>query len=255
MNERVGEINNNTFGTPMKIIRYGRNDDIDVEFLDDFHFIKENCTYSNYKRGNIKNPYDKTLFGVGYVGVGKYITGLPHVGMTEEYHCWQNMLERCYCDKLQELHLTYFDKCTVCEEWHNYQNFAEWHKEHKYSLNERLHLDKDIKYPGNTIYSSETCLLVPQRINMLFMNKSNQRGLPNGIIKCKSGYLAKYNGKHIGIYHTVEDAYHEQTKKKKEEIIRVANEYKNIIPKEVYHAVISYEFSIQNDKNYVLSRK
>ena len=31
----------------------------------------------------------------------------------------------------------------------------------------------------------------------------------------------------------------------------MANEYKGIIPNEVYDAVIAYEFSIENDKNYV----
>ena len=85
---------------------------------------------------------------------------------------------------------------------------------------------------------------------MLFMNKSNKRGLPNGISECPEGYLAMYNGKTIGIYSTVEDAYYEQTKKKKEEIIRVANEYKSIMPKEVYDAILAYEFKIENDKNY-----
>ena len=85
---------------------------------------------------------------------------------------------------------------------------------------------------------------------MLFMNKSNKRGLPNGISECPEGYLAKYDGKSIGIYSTVEDAYYEQTKKKKEEIIRVANEYKSIMPKEVYDAILSYEFKIENDNNY-----
>ena len=92
-NERLGEIRNNKFGTPMKIIRYGCYNDIDVEFLDENHYIKEHNTYSNFKTGVIKNPYDKTLFGVGYVGVGEHMTGFPKVGMTEEYHCWQNMLE------------------------------------------------------------------------------------------------------------------------------------------------------------------
>ena len=38
---------------------------------------------------------------------------------------------------------------------------------------------------------------------------------------------------------------------KKKEIIKMANEYKGIIPNEVYDAVIAYEFSIENDKNYV----
>ena len=41
-------------------------------------------------------------------------------------------------------------------------------------------------------------------------------------------------------------------RRKKEEIIKVANSYKDIIPNEVYDAVISYEFSLSNDKNYVV---
>ena len=39
-----------------------------------FYYIKEHQTYSNFKSGVIKNPYDKTVFGVGYVGVGEYKT-------------------------------------------------------------------------------------------------------------------------------------------------------------------------------------
>lgn len=228
--------------------------DIDVKFLDDFHYVKEHTTYSNFIRGQIKNPYDRTLFGVGYVGVGEHITGCKIHGMTEEYHCWQNMLERCYCKKLKELHPSYYEISTVCNEWHDYQVFARWHKEHRYKVNERLHLDKDILFPGNKMYSPSTCLLVPQRLNVLFMNKSNNRGLPNGIHMTDSGkYLAKYAGQHIGIYPTVEDAYYYQTKKKKEEILRLANEYKNIMPKETYEAILNYEFNIKNDKNYVVA--
>ena len=49
---------------------------------------------------------------------------------------------------------------------------------------------------------------------------------------------------------TVEEAYIEHTKRKKEAIEKLANEYKNIIPKEVYSAVVAYEFRIENDKNY-----
>lgn len=58
----------------MKIIRYGGWEDIDVQFQDDFYYIKEHQTYSNFKKGEVKNPYDRTVFGVGYVGVGKYKT-------------------------------------------------------------------------------------------------------------------------------------------------------------------------------------
>lgn len=235
----------------MKIVQYRSNDDIDIEFLDEFHYIKRHNTYSNFKAGVVKNPYDKSVFGVGRIGDGKWKVKDENGKFSKEYLCWMHMIERCYYDKNKDLHPAYFDKCTVCEEWHNFQTFADWYKDNEYKVGERLHLDKDIKFPGNTEYSPFKCMLVPQHINMLFMNKSNKRGLPNGIIKCKNGYLAKYGGDKIGVYKTIEEAYLEQTKKKKEEIIRVANGYKGIIPDEVYNAVIAYEFSIENDKNYV----
>ena len=62
-----------------------------------------------------------------------------------------------------------------------FQNFAKWFDDNKYEVDGRLHIDKDILYPNCKIYSPETCLLIPQRINMLFLNKPNKRGLPNGI--------------------------------------------------------------------------
>ena len=72
VNNREGEIKPNNKGTLMKIIKYRNYNDIDVEFLDDHHFIKEHQAYVNFKSGGIKNPYDKTMGGVGYIGVGKY---------------------------------------------------------------------------------------------------------------------------------------------------------------------------------------
>ena len=35
----------------MKIVQYRSNDDIDIEFLDEFHYIKRHNTYSNFKAG------------------------------------------------------------------------------------------------------------------------------------------------------------------------------------------------------------
>ena len=232
----------------MKIVRYGACDDIDVEFLDDFHYIKT-TTYSNFVRGQVKNPYDRDLFGVGYIGVGKW--KVKHNGKwSRVYLCWRHMIERCYHRKSSKQYPAYYGICTVCDEWHNFQIFAEWYKEREYECKGRLHLDKDIKNPGNTVYSPENCLLVPQELNVLFVNKSNNRGVPNGIQKCANGYSAKYDGKSLGVYKTIEEVYYAQTKKKKDEILKVVNDYKNIIPIEVYEAIVKYEFSIENDRNY-----
>lgn len=243
---KLGEIRNNNKGTLMKIVAYRNSEDIDVQFLDDFYYIKEHQAYVNFKNGTIKNPYDRTVLDVGYLGVPETRTN------TKVYMSWKNMLDRCYYEKHKERNPSYYNTSTVCNDWHNFQTFADWYEDHEYQIgDERLHLDKDIKYPGNTVYSPQTCILVPQRINMMFVNKSNNRGLPNGITKGTKGYYVKYNHEKLGVYPTIEEAYYIQTQKKKEAIIQLANEYKNIIPKYIYDIVVSYEFDIRNDRNYV----
>lgn len=112
----------------MKIVRYSACDDIDVKFLDDFHYIKT-TTYSNFIRGQVKNPYDKDLFGVGYIGVGKW--KVKHNGKwSRVYLCWRHMIERCYHKKSSKQYPAYYAICTVCDEWHNFQNFEELYKEY-----------------------------------------------------------------------------------------------------------------------------
>lgn len=252
INERLYEIRNNHQGTPMKIVRYGNWDDIDIEFLDDFHYIKKHQIYSNFKSGSVKNPYDRIVHGVGYIGLGNHPTKVD--GKTSRtYNIWHEIIARCYGEKEKEKYPAYFGISSVCDEWHCFHTFADWYESKKYPCDGRLHIDKDILYRGNKIYAPDKCLLVPQKINMLFMNKPNNRGLPNGIEKQGNDYLAKYKHEHIGVYPTVEEAYYYQTKKKKEEIIRVANEYKTIMPDYVYEAILAYEFDIHNDKNYVVA--
>ena len=83
------------------------------------------------------------------------------------------------------------------------------------------------------------------------MNKSNNRGLPNGIIRQGKGYLAKYNGEELGTYETVEKAYKVYATEKKKNIVMIANQYKNKIPTRLYEALLAYEFRIEDDKNYI----
>lgn len=249
-NERIFEIRNNKQGTPMRIIRYGSISDIDVQFMDEYGHIVHNAAYTNFKNGQIKNPYDKTTYGVGYLGSGKYMAKAGGK-VVESYNVWHDMIRRCYSEKSKEKFQAYFHICMVSKLWHNYQNFAEWFNENKYEVDGRLHIDKDILYPGNKIYCPDTCLLVPQRINMLFLNKPNKKGLPNGIAKYSDRYLVKYNGVEHGYGNTLEDAFELYAKVKKDAIIKIANEYKDIIPKKLYSALLEYNVLIDIDKNYV----
>ena len=250
MNNRLGEVRKNNFGTDMKIIRYETCEDIDVQFLDGNYYVFQHTTYPNFKNGCIKNPYDKSVFGIGYVGDGKYQTRVNGVN-TIYYNTWHDMIRRCYNEGTKDKFPAYYGICKVCNQWLNMQIFSEWFEENKYECGERLHIDKDILYPGNKIYSPDTCILVPQRINMLFMNKPNKRGLPNGIRKAYGKYLAKYNNEELGAYTTLEDAYNVYAAKKEENIKQIADEYKELIPEKLYVALCNYNVKIENDKNYV----
>lgn len=246
--DRTGEIKNNNFGTPMKIIAYRNSDDIDVEFQDEHCYVKKHTTYINFKKGNIKNPYDKTKYGIGYLGVGKHTASI-NGEYNYIYDLWADMLNRCYNSNSNQT--AYYGICSICEDWLNFQNFGDWYEENEYVVNGRLHIDKDILYPNCNVYSPETCLLVPQRINMLFMNKANNRGLPNGIYKTKSGkYKAQYNKSKLGVYDDLSSAYKVYANEKEKKIKFVADEYKRVIPMKVYNALYSYEVKIENDKNY-----
>lgn len=251
MNEcYVGEIKNNNFGTPMKIVAINRKSDICVQFLDEFGYIKKHVTYQNFKRGQIKNPYDKTIFNVGYLGVGKYMARESSEGNTREYHIWHNILKRCYAEQHKEMYPAYYGVCTVCNEWLNFQNFAEWYHNNYYEVNERLHIDKDILFPGNKVYDLKHCILVPQKINALFICQINKSGLPNGIKMTNTGrYMATYNGKHLGTFDTMTEAYKVHAIAKERAIKIIAEEYRNIVPTKVYDALINYRMpKIQNEE-------
>ena len=68
--ERLGEIRFNNHGTLMKIIEYQNSKNIIVEFQDE-HRYRIKTHYKCFILGNVKNPYDKTLYGVAYIGEGQ----------------------------------------------------------------------------------------------------------------------------------------------------------------------------------------
>lgn len=236
----LGEIRKNNKGTDMEIIKYVSCNNIDVKFLDTYGYVKHNTTYSNFKKGQIRNPYDATICDVGFIGEGNYVTriGDKH---TVQYQIWQLMLRRCYDPKFVNLQPSYNGICEVCNEWFNFQNFAKWWDDNIYQVGtERMHVDKDILHPGNKIYSPENCMIVPQRINMLFMNKPNKYGLPCGVKPNGNQYEANYNREYLGKFDTIEEAEIQHNKAKKLAIVNVANEYKKVIPNKLYEAMINW---------------
>lgn len=238
--EKLGETNTNKYGTEMKIVQYNSYSDIIVEFQDKYK-AKIHTTYGNFIRHCVRNPYDKTVYGIGYLGEGKYKVYIDQDHLEPVYNVWRTLLGRVCTEKHREQFPAYSD-CEVCEEWLCYQNFADWWNKNMYHVGtERMHIDKDILIKGNKIYSPNTCLIVPQRINMLFMHKPNKYGLPNGVKPTVNGkFEACYNHKYLGVFSTVEEAENAHEVEKRRVIREIADEYKQVIPDKVYQALLAW---------------
>lgn len=247
--DRTGEIGFNTNGERMTIVRYGNVKDIDIQFEDGT--IVEHKQYDNFLRGKISNPYFPSAFGVGYMGIGEFKSKDENGKPTKCYNAWHNMQKRCYYSKYQEKNTTY-ENCTVCKEWHNYQVYAKWHNENYYEIEgQTMALDKDILNKGNTVYSPETCVFVPQSINVLFTKCDKARGkYPIGVHKVGNKFqaLLKKNGKpiHLGYFNTPEEAFQAYKQAKEEYIKQIAEEYKDKFPCELYEALMNYEVEIDD---------
>lgn len=120
----------------------------------------------------------KTAFGVGYIGYGEFSSRLDNKD-TKAYTTWRNMLSRCYSDD-NPRNRSYND-CTVCEEWHNFQNFALWFYQNHPDNGKKYHLDKDKIVKGNRMYSPENCCFISPSENAII---SNQKKF---LIKHKNG--------------------------------------------------------------------
>ena len=88
----------------------------------------------------MKNMINYNVYGVGYNSKGKHPTKI-NGKLTKYYAIWKSMLQRCYSPRCQEKYPTYKD-CEVCEEWYDFQNFAQWYEENYYEIKgEKICLD------------------------------------------------------------------------------------------------------------------
>ena len=245
----VGEENYNNYGSKMILTEWRNSHDIDIYFPEYDWTFKSN-QYSNFIRGGICCPYEKTVRGKGYLGEGNAITRI-NGDQTRQYLVWSSMLNRCYSEKYHIKQPTYID-CEVSDNFCNFNYFYQWDIDNYYEIsNETMCLDKDILIKGNKIYSEDTCIYVPQRINNLFTKSDSARGeLPIGVHHCGNKYSSycSINKKdvYLGIFDTVEDAFNSYKEYKEELIKKVADEYKELIPYRLYNAMYSYEVEIDD---------
>lgn len=187
----------------------------------------------------------RTVSGVGYNTKTTHKVSIKGKH-TLAYSTWKHMIQRCYCPKVLAKHPTYIG-CTVMDDWHDFQNFAEWFYNHEFS-HMGYHIDKDLLYPGNKVYSPKTVCFVPREINNLLLHRGNAQGKhKQGVTFMKSTgkYLSQIslNGKrkYLGTYTTEEEAHIAYKEHKEAYVKSMALEWQSLISTEVYLAMMNWE--------------
>lgn len=156
--ERIGMEFTSKEGCLFFVKEYINNGDVTIKFIDEYG-AEVHTRWDNCKKGKVKNPYFKSVFGIGCLGVGDFITNV-NGKHTREYGLWYGMMRRCYSG---EEHYKTYRNVSVCDRWLCFANFLEdlpLIEGYELWLNneEKMSLDKDIKQVGieNKVYSLET---------------------------------------------------------------------------------------------------
>lgn len=219
----VGDIRINNEGYEFEIVKYNHARDVVIRWL--ACGTEESCNSGNLIKGAIKYLNNPSVFGIGYLGYGRFVPGEKRLKEGQErlnpdiHRHWRHVLERTVSHR----NIQRYEDCSVVEEWYSLQNFAEWLVEQKNGLakeeNGRLyHLDKDMVCKGNRVYCPEYCVFLPNEVNCFYTRTEiGNTGYPGvNYIKpatkgAKEGYIARCHvgkvRKYLGYYDTAMEAF------------------------------------------------
>jgi len=172
--------------------------------------------------------------------------------IVKEYHLWQNVLKRCFSDKLQTRQPTY-KGCNVSDNFLNYSYFYDWCQEQtgfgNIDENGRYwQLDKDLLFVDNKTYSETACVFLPQEINSFFVDRGNDRGdCPVGVHfhKASGRYEARcaVNGKqqHLGLFNTPQEAFNAYKPFKEALCKQLALKWQHEIDPRLFNAMMKWQ--------------
>lgn len=241
----VGDIYSNHHNCSYEVLELLPNKMCKVKFLDKFGH--ERVVPRGDARKGVRNPFNRIVAGVGYVGDGDF----SPTAHRQVFNLWSNMLVRCYDENSLIKQPTYIG-CAVHEKWHCFQNFAPWcYAQKEFVENKDWCLDKDILVKGNKIYSEETCTFVPRDINNMFTLRIRKRGdSPLGVhwSASKEKYVAQLSKgshrKHLGYFIDPLLGFQVYKQAKEDYIKEVAETWKDRIDPRVYDALNNWTIEV-----------
>lgn len=228
------------------VIEYRAADDVLVQFEDG----STKVTYAaSLKRGQVQNNNLPSVYGVGYMSDDCHSHD-SNRKIIPSYNLWFGMMTRAYNDKYHAEKPTYKD-VEVCEDWLHYKNFKNW-CESQIGFGEKgFNLDKDILIKGNKVYGPDVCVFVPSEINSQLTKANSKRGdYPIGVSwhreheKYMACLRADGKTKHLGYYHSPEEAFNAYKVAKESYLKKIADKYREVVDPRVVEALYAYEVEI-----------
>lgn len=215
-------------GSTFVIEEYIKWDRVRVRSIDTGYTTITNT--SLITRKEIKDLLVPELHGIGIVGE-KY----KPKDHKDAYTKWSSILRK----HVNELD-SYKNKGIVCcEEWFKFENFVDWYTSQYMADGMDYDIDKDLKYIGNTVYSPETCWLIPAPINR-WLTVSN---ISANIEQNKNGSIFRARGTSCGgrydrKFNCVEDARMFKIEQIKNNFLYLADKYREFISDDIYNRLV-----------------
>lgn len=208
----------------------------------------------NLSKGLVNDVMARNVQGVGFLGNGKYQCrvrgrtgskdGFRAGCRTLEYSFWETMMYRVYGSTKEEV-MRVYKGVTVCDEWYNFQNFAEWCQTQE-CFEIGSHLDKDLLVKGNKVYSPSTACFIPKHLNTALTGKkhTNTSGF-TGVCKESEGFSSNITlncqAVRLGVFDTKEKAFLIYKNVKESYIKTLAEVYKDKISQRAFEALQVWE--------------
>lgn len=198
----IGEVHKNTKGHEFEIIEIHKNQKRKIKFINTGYEIV--TTTKEIKSGQIRDWYAPDVCGVGVV-TDKFKDKSNHY----LHGRWSMMLARCYNPNCKSYKDYGALGVTVCKEWHYFPNYIKdieslpnAHKL-KGKDSKNWHIDKDIKIPGNKVYSKDTVMIISKLQNV---QERNERLDYNRQVLFKKVVMMDLDGNDIKVFDSVKQA-------------------------------------------------
>ena len=247
----VGEVFTTKSWGDLKIIEYNGSRKVRVKFIQTGYEVE--TSLRDIRKGCVRDRLLPSVYGVGVVGSEPIVD--KDGKKLKEYELWCSMFLRVY-DSKKLLEFPTYKDCSISDNFKYFPYFKDWCNNqvgfnNKDQAGNIFHLDKDLLLKGNKLYSEDTCVFLPSKINTLLPKCDRARGdcyVGVSLNKSNGLYAANVNlngkQKRLGYFNTELEAFLAYKEAKEDYIKTVAEDWKNKIDTRAYEALMNYQVEI-----------